>query len=196
MNYGLPQMKTAFIIGLTDEQHVRNIQNGDINGISYLYSKYFNRVYQKCYSYTKNKDDAFDLAQDILLKAFEKLSGYKGKSSYSTWLYAITHNHCITHVIKHNKYNNEIISEGFEIADDSLYEEEELMQDSERKEADIQRILNEIPSVERDMLEKKYRYNYSIQDLQKEFNLSASAVKMRLMRARQRMEQKLTVLVA
>ena len=46
-----------------------------------------------------------------------------------------------------------------------------------------------LPEMDKQMLELKYFHKYSISDLQKEFNLSNSAVKMRLLRARQRIEQ-------
>ncbi|MBN1599305.1 MAG: RNA polymerase sigma factor [Bacteroidales bacterium] len=189
-------MKSQVCVKVSDEHLVVLVQNGDHSSMSALYNKYFKLVYQKCFSFVKNDDDAYDLTQDIMIKVFDKISFYKGKSSFSTWLYAIAHNHCITYIVKQNKQRKESIYSVPDLADDSVSDNYELRDESEKREIYLLNILNEMPVVEREMLEKKYRYNYSILDLQKEFNLSASAVKMRLMRARQKMEQKFPVVAA
>lgn len=79
----------------------------------------------------------------------------------------------------------------------NIKEEEQDIEDRvlyEYKEQILASQLEEISEVERKMLVLKYQYNYSIIDLQKEFNLNASAVKMRLQRAKHKMEQKLNSL--
>ena len=65
-----------------------------------LYRWYYPKVYQTCYSYTKNQDDAFDLAHDIMLKVFHNINAFQGNSSFSTWLYSITRNHCLSTISK------------------------------------------------------------------------------------------------
>ncbi|NJK87509.1 MAG: hypothetical protein HC906_17530 [Bacteroidales bacterium] len=50
-------------------------------------------------------------------------------------------------------------------------------------------ILKDIPEIDQVMLRMKYEHNYSIKELQDSFNLSASAVKMRLQRARNKIEK-------
>ena len=44
---------------------------------------------------TGDVDSAADLAQDVFLKAFERLDSYRGDSKFSTWLYSIARNHCM-----------------------------------------------------------------------------------------------------
>ncbi|NJK87510.1 MAG: RNA polymerase sigma factor [Bacteroidales bacterium] len=80
---------------LSDEQLVSLYLKGNKSFLENLYRRYFNKVYRKCYGFTKNHNEAFDLAQDILLKSFGKLDSFKGTSKFSTWLYAITTNYCI-----------------------------------------------------------------------------------------------------
>ncbi len=53
------------------------------------------QVYQLCYRYVGNHEDAADLAQDAFIRAFKGLKGFKGESSLSTWLYRIAVNVCL-----------------------------------------------------------------------------------------------------
>ena len=52
-------------------------------------------VYQLCFRYVGNHEDAADLAQDAFIRAFKGLKGFKGESSLSTWLYRIAVNVCL-----------------------------------------------------------------------------------------------------
>ncbi len=170
----------------TDEQLVISYLNGNGESFSILYRKYFPKVYSKCYGFTRNSSTAFDLAQDVLIKAYSKLNTFKGGSRFSTWLFAITYNYCIE---TYRKKKNIL----FEPVDDQILPDDhadtELSEWKERKEQDIRDLLLEIPEIDRQLLKMKYEHNFSIKDLQDSYNLSASAVKMRLQRARNKIGQ-------
>jgi RNA polymerase sigma-70 factor (ECF subfamily) len=53
------------------------------------------QVYQLCYRYVGNHEDAADLAQDVFIRAFKGLKGFKGQSTLATWLYRIAVNVCL-----------------------------------------------------------------------------------------------------
>lgn len=48
-----------------------------------------------CLSMLNNNTDAEEATQDIFVKAYQSLDKFKGGSSFSTWLYRITANHCL-----------------------------------------------------------------------------------------------------
>jgi RNA polymerase sigma-70 factor (ECF subfamily) len=176
----------------SDEELVDSYRTGKKECLGTLYERYYKKVYHKCLSYTKNPDSAFDLSQDILLKAFGKISTFRGNSSFSTWLFVITTNHCIAYLRKtKNIYFDNIDSYLF-LQDENQDFEERILY--EYKEQSLMAELGNISELERKMLILKYQNNYSITELQKEFNMKASAVKMRLLRAKQKMEQKLNKL--
>lgn len=52
-------------------------------------------VYQLCYRYVGNHEDAADLAQDVFIRAYKGLKGFKGQATLSTWLYRIAVNVCL-----------------------------------------------------------------------------------------------------
>jgi RNA polymerase sigma-70 factor (ECF subfamily) len=55
-------------------------------------------VYQLCYRFAGNHEDASDLSQEVFLRAFRGLRTFKGRSSFSTWLYRVGVNVCLSRV--------------------------------------------------------------------------------------------------
>ncbi|HSR69555.1 MAG TPA: RNA polymerase sigma factor [Acidobacteriota bacterium] len=85
---------------LTDEElikrHRREAEKGRSSPyLDELFARYHRRVAAWCLRTVGSRDDALDLAQEVFLKAFQKLDSFGGRSRFSTWLYAVTRNHCI-----------------------------------------------------------------------------------------------------
>ncbi len=57
---------------------------------------YQRRIYSICFRMVKNRDDASDVTQDVLLKIMEGLEGYDGRSKLSTWVIRVTINCCLS----------------------------------------------------------------------------------------------------
>ena len=55
-------------------------------------------VYQLCYRFVGNHEDASDLSQDVFLRAFRGLRSFRGQSTLATWLYRIGVNVCLNRV--------------------------------------------------------------------------------------------------
>lgn len=70
-----------------------------------LYSQYYTMVLQICLGYMKGDTDvAKDLAQEVFINIWNALTGFRGDSSYKTWIYRITVNTCLLY-IRSNKKN-------------------------------------------------------------------------------------------
>ncbi len=83
--------------GFEDALLVRQVQAGSTEAFSKLVCKYQDRVYNTCWRITGHGEDARDLTQDVFLKAFERIGGFKGKSGFYTWLFRIAVNRSISH---------------------------------------------------------------------------------------------------
>ena len=68
-----------------------------------VYSRYHNRVVGWCARTVPGRDSAVDLAQEVFLKAWRHRTSFRGDSRLSTWLFAITRNHCLTAVRKQGR---------------------------------------------------------------------------------------------
>ena len=60
-----------------------------------LFRRYHLRVTSWCYRITRDPESVPDLVQDVFLRAFRRMDTYRGNSRFSTWLYALTRNHCL-----------------------------------------------------------------------------------------------------
>src|SRR5436190_2896757 len=87
-----------------DEELVRAIRQDDRAALGELYNRYYKKVFNKCFSFTRKQETAFDLAQEALMKAFDNIHSFKGESSFSTWLYTITHRHCLAALKKNGRH--------------------------------------------------------------------------------------------
>jgi len=63
-----------------------------------LFQRYYARVALWCWRVAGEREAAADMAQDVFLKVFRNLESFRGDAKFSTWLYAVTRNHCFTEV--------------------------------------------------------------------------------------------------
>lgn len=63
-----------------------------------LVTRHRRAVYQLCYRFTGNHEDASDLSQEVFIRAFRGLRTFGGRASLSTWLYRIGVNVCLNRV--------------------------------------------------------------------------------------------------
>ncbi len=64
--------------------------------VSVLLERYQDRVYIWCYRIVRDHERALDLAQETLISAFRKLDGFEGRSGFSSWLFVIARNRCLS----------------------------------------------------------------------------------------------------
>ena len=75
-----------------DQQLVARTQGGDAAAFDQLVVKYTPRLYGLVYNMTSNHEDTNDLLQDVFSKAYKAIRGFRGKSSFYTWIHSIAVN--------------------------------------------------------------------------------------------------------
>ncbi len=169
---------------LKDEEIIKIILSEQAHDLfRVLYDRYYRKVYEKCFSFLKNKELSEDALQNIFEKTFAKLGSFKGKSSFSSWLYSITYNYCIDYLRTHSKLNYPEWNSHNEIPE-IIDETDEEVQEINYKR--LQQILNLIHPEEKALLIMKYNDNLSINQIAKALRISESAAKMRIKRAKAR----------
>lgn len=90
---------------LTENELILKAQRGDDLAFEALIYRYDKMVLRLALKYTANPDDAKDIYQEVFIRVYKNLSGFQFKSEFSTWLFKITTNMCITYKRKQNRFN-------------------------------------------------------------------------------------------
>lgn len=167
---------------ISDNHIVTQIKDGDVEAYSELIQRYQKPVFNLMYRFSQSKTDAAELTQDVFCKAFEKLPGFQNDRNFFPWLYTLAMNHGRDFVRQQERKKN-----GLRFYTESM-EQEDLLLPVEtiekRQEIDkMFKVLSKLPHEKREMLILRYQQELSINQLGEIFNLSSSAVKMRIHRS-------------
>jgi RNA polymerase sigma-70 factor, ECF subfamily len=90
------------IIG--DRELILNAQGGDLDAFGELVQKYDRHVLSLAFSYARNSDDAKDIYQETLIRAYRSIRKFEMRSEFSTWLYRIATNVCVSFKSSQRRY--------------------------------------------------------------------------------------------
>ncbi len=76
----------------SDEELVSRASKGDTGAYALLVDRHGARVVKTLYYRVGDRDEAEDLAQEVFVRAFRGIGGFKGEASFGTWIYRIVHN--------------------------------------------------------------------------------------------------------
>ncbi|WP_044198841.1 RNA polymerase sigma factor [Dyadobacter tibetensis] len=153
-----------------------------------LYERYSDKVYQKCLSFVKDPAKAEDLTHDIFLKLIFKLGTFKQDAKFSTWLYSITYNQCMDQLRTYKKRGEVTSDDPIEVPDDvdldTIFDGEDV------QVKNLKLAMSHLTVDEKGILFMKYMDDMSIKDIATVFDITESAVKMRLLRSREKLRKK------
>ncbi|WP_291856024.1 RNA polymerase sigma factor [Marinilabilia sp.] len=172
------------VFQLKDDEIIHKIRHENSSKyFEVLYNRYHSRVLDKCYSFVKNRQIAEELAEDVFSKVFEKLTSFKQLSSFSSWLYSVTYNHCIDYLREKKKLHYPNWSRENELPE--IFEDtEEIVEDINYE--NLLAIMEIIHPEEKALLLMKYKDELSMKQIAVALRISEDAAKMRLKRARTR----------
>ncbi|MGE0042251.1 MAG: RNA polymerase sigma factor [Vicinamibacterales bacterium] len=76
----------------SEEALVERLRNRDDSAVGDLAAMYGSKIYQLALRYMKNREDAEEVAQDVLMKVYQKIEHFRGDAALSSWIYRITFN--------------------------------------------------------------------------------------------------------
>lgn len=175
-----------FMRHLTDHELVAYyVSTNNERYFAQLYTRHRHSVYQRCLVYTSDADDAEDFVQDIFIRLTHKLRGFKGEARFTTWLHTITANYCIDQLRKRQTHRTQLRSYVLDVQ-----ATHELANTHDEAYFQVfERVLNQLTHHQRELLLAKYEEGAQIKQLASQQELTSSAVKMRIKRARDRARQ-------
>jgi len=82
----------SFMRESSDQDLIQRLQAGDDRALAELADKYSTKIYQLAFRYLRNKEDAEEVTQDVLMKVYRKVDAFRGDAALSSWIYRITFN--------------------------------------------------------------------------------------------------------
>jgi RNA polymerase sigma-70 factor (ECF subfamily) len=137
-----------------DAQLVARTQEGDVAAFDQLVVKYTPRLYGLVYNMTSNHEDTNDLLQDVFSKAYKSIRGFRGKSSFYTWIHSIAVNMTLNFLKKRGRRFNLSLDD----VDTSIQNDKEFLELTQSSS----------PVREADLSELQVRLNEAMQKLSDE----------------------------
>ena len=86
----------------TDALLIERLRRRDETAVTELSSQYSSRIFQLAFRYVKNREDAEEVVQDVLLKVYKKIDAFRGDAALSSWIFRITFNTAMSR-LRHTK---------------------------------------------------------------------------------------------
>jgi RNA polymerase sigma-70 factor (ECF subfamily) len=178
--------------GLTDTEVIARVLQGEQGLFALLVERYRNYVFTLVLRFTGNREDAEEIAQDIFVKAYRSLADFRGASKFSTWLYTIVNNTCISFLRK-----KKIDTVPIDRADTQTQLENQGLgfraNAVEQKSKHV--LLNEAIGLlgpdDRQVISLFYKGEQSLDEIGRIMGLEPNTVKVKLHRARTRLKEKM-----
>jgi RNA polymerase sigma-70 factor (ECF subfamily) len=180
-----------------DQEWLNLAQQGDQNAFSNIVDAYQVSVYNLCYRMLGDAYEAEDAAQETFIRAYKSMKSYDPKRSFSTWILSIAAHYCIDQ-LRRKKVNITHLEDSpyLEIPDPGP-NPESILSDTEQQRQ-IRSLLNVLSETDRAAVIMFYWNEFTYEEIANALNLTISAVKSRLHRARNQlaktwMEQKSSI---
>lgn len=173
------------MMGPDDTQLIRHILDGDIRSYSVLINRHKDLAFTIAFRILNNREDAEEAVQDAFIKAYRGLPGFRQDSRFSTWLFRIVYNAAIS--------KKRLQKSGIHYVDDlNAYQESYLetgQEDTEEKGHRVEKAMQKLPETDRVLITLFYINESSIDEIHKITGLTRSNIKVKLFRARKKLQE-------
>lgn len=186
-------------MNLSDFELIQKVQKGDAQAFEELVYRYDEKVLNMALSFRNSADDAKDIYQEVFIRAFKGLKNFKFKSEFSTWLYRITSNVCISYNDKKNRTNHDSIDKRIDDGEDSATFAD-LIEGTEKTDSKvigseigskIKAALDTLPSQQKLAFTLKFYEELKIKEIAEIMNCAEGTVKRYLFNATNKMKNHL-----
>ena len=174
--------------GPSDAEVIARVLDGDTEAFGVLVDRYQDEFAAYAKHMTGSRDDAADIVQESLIRAYNSLGRCSERERFKGWLFRIVSNQCKSHLARARRRMRSPL--------DSLIDEPgAATPDADAEAAElrdrVQRALQELPADQREALVLKYLHGLSLPEMAELLSCSVPALKMRLLRGREGLRETL-----
>ncbi|MFD0861447.1 RNA polymerase sigma factor [Sungkyunkwania multivorans] len=171
----------------TDHLIIAEVRAGNTNAYAKLVTQYQVMIFTLAVRMLNDREEAEEVAQDVFVKAYQKLGHFKGQSKFSTWLYRIAYNACLDRLkVLKRTVRSEILDEVNESDLGEIQNGLSHLLAQERKDM-INLALSKLEPEESAIITSFYFEELSLREIAVALNISESNVKVRLHRSRKKL---------
>jgi RNA polymerase sigma-70 factor (ECF subfamily) len=177
-----------------DRALLTRVQAGESTALNSLVSELRPHIERQLLRYPVADEDRRDLLQATLMQIVRRISSFRGDSSFSTWLFRVTANEALMMMRSQRRHRARLV-EGLDLEDlsalpaanDASGERSDVEVANQERDARVRIALAELPDDYRDVVVAHYHLDLGLQEIADRFELTESAVRSRLHRARTRL---------
>lgn len=178
--------------GLNDNEIISEVLNGNQQAYAVLVNRYQNYVFTLCLRIVKGREDAEEVAQDVFIKAYKYLADFRGAAKFTTWLYTIVNNTCISFLRKkkldiHSLDNEKV----FEVADSQDSGMRANLIEQKSRISMVNEAIGLLNPADAEIITLFYKAEQSLEETAQVLGIEVNAAKVRLHRARTRLKEKM-----
>ncbi|MGQ9608275.1 MAG: sigma-70 family RNA polymerase sigma factor [bacterium] len=168
----------------SDEILVKRTLSGDKQAFDSLVVRYNKEIYKLILSWTKDPEDAQELTQEAFVTAYKELYSLHQPKKFYPWLRQMS-----IHLCQNWKRKNNIVYLPLDenmLSEEPSPEEALILKETLTKTMEA---IDKLPTLDRDLIKKRYLEDTSYKELQRKYNISSKALSLRLHRARQKIKE-------
>ena len=182
---------------------IKKAQSGDMQAFESLLKIYDRQVMNIAYSFRNSEEDAKDIYQEVFLRVFRSLKGFKFNSEFSTWLFRITTNVCITYQRRKTRHVHDSLDREISGSEDETAKLSDMISGDESTDSyalsselseHIQSAVDQLPPQQKLAFTLKHYEGYKIREISDMLNCAEGTVKRYLFTATNKLKDKLDFL--
>src|SRR6185503_1577938 len=178
--------------GLGDNEIISRVLRGEQNAYAELVTRYQGYVFTLVLRMIKSREDAEEVAQDVFIKAYRSLAGFRGDAKFTTWLYTITNTTCITFLRKkkldiHSLDNGKV----FETADNIDSGLRANLIEQKSRVNMVNEAIAMLNPDDAEIITLFYKAEQNLEEIARILRIESNTAKVRLHRARTRLKEKM-----
>lgn len=178
---------------MNEQELILKSQNGDDESFSNLILPYERKMINYAYRMLGNEEDASDAVQETMIRVWKSIGSFRGKSSFSTWLYTVLNNVCLD-LLRKKKRRGDHMNLSINQSDENDDEYELQVEDTSPGPFDnyrkkmaaevLEKALSELSPEHRTVIVMRDIHGFEYEEIAKATGLSLGTVKSRINRGR------------
>ncbi len=166
-----------------DAELIDEVKKGNLVAFNKVVELHKNPVFHFCLKMLSNREEAEEVAQDVFVIVYKKIKSFEGKSKFTTWLYRITYNECISRIRRNKKTEklHDIDEHAYQLP---VMEKAYHSMDHDFRAKVLNRSMDELDEESRTIILLFYYHEKSVNEISEVLRLSVTNVKTKLFRAR------------